>query len=31
MEERIEEGLLGPRGQSYEEAAEETDLYTPDE
>ncbi|MCI12627.1 hypothetical protein A2U01_0033732 [Trifolium medium] len=31
MEERFEEELTEPRGQSYEEADEETKLYTPDE
>ncbi|MCI59050.1 hypothetical protein A2U01_0080305, partial [Trifolium medium] len=31
MEEKLEEGPPEPRGQSYEEAAEETKLYTPDE
>ncbi|MCI50290.1 hypothetical protein A2U01_0071534, partial [Trifolium medium] len=31
MEEIFEEELPEPRGQSYEEAADETELYTPDE
>ncbi|MCI56529.1 hypothetical protein A2U01_0077780, partial [Trifolium medium] len=31
MEERFEEELPEPRGQSYEEVAEETEIYTPDE